>query len=439
MLDTLVHNATVVTADPDFTVFRDAVVGVRGGRIERVEALPAGEALPRAKETVDAGGGLVLPGLVNTHTHLPMSLFRGLADDLPLQRWLTEHIFPAEAEHLDPDSVRLGAALAAAELLLGGTTTCCDGYFFETDAAEAVDRIGLRAVLGQGVVDFPAPGVPDPARNVDHAEDFVRRWKSAAGRIRPSIFCHSPYTCSAETLVAAKRAARRHGVLFQIHVAETRSEVDRLRSDQGLSPVAYLDRLGVLDAQTLVVHGVWLDGPDIDLLAARGCPVSHNPQSNMKLAAGVAPVARMLQAGIRVGLGTDGCASNNDQDLFAEMDTAAKLHKAVLLDPTVLGAEQVLAMATREGARAIGWGDEIGSIEVGKAADLTLVDVGAPHLMPMYRPASHLVYTAKGSDVRDVMVGGCFVVRDRRLLTVDVEELMDRVAVRCRTIGTSLD
>jgi 5-methylthioadenosine/S-adenosylhomocysteine deaminase len=225
--------------------------------------------------------------------------------------------------------------------------------------------------------------------------------------------------------------------LFQIHVAETRMEADQIRAEHNLSPVAYLDRLGVLDADTLIVHGVWLDGEDIDLLAARGCPVSHNPQSNMKLASGVAPVAKMLQAGIRVGLGTDGCASNNDLDLFAEMDTAAKLHKAVLLDPTVLGAEQVLAMATCNGARAIGWGDEIGSVEVGKAADLIVLDTAAPHLMPMYRPVSHLVYAARGSDVRDVMVGGRFVVRDRKLLTADVEELMDRVAVRCRTIGTS--
>ncbi|MGD8368330.1 MAG: amidohydrolase [Desulfobacterales bacterium] len=437
MLDTLFHNATVVTAAADFAVFQEALVGVRAGRIERIETAPVGATLPRAKETVDAGGGLILPGLVNTHTHLPMSLFRGLADDLPLQQWLSEHIFPAEAKHIDPEAVRLGASLAAAELLLSGTTTCCDGYFYETEAAEAVERMGLRAVMGQGVIDFPAPGVPDPSRNIDHAEDFLRRWKNAADRIRPSIFCHSPYTCSSATLIAAKKAASRHGVLFQIHVAETRMEADQIRAEHNLSPVAYLDRLGVLDADTLIVHGVWLDGEDIDLLAARGCPVSHNPQSNMKLASGVAPVAKMLQAGIRVGLGTDGCASNNDLDLFAEMDTAAKLHKAVLLDPTVLGAEQVLAMATCNGARAIGWGDEIGSVEVGKAADLIVLDTAAPHLMPMYRPVSHLVYAARGSDVRDVMVGGRFVVRDRKLLTADVEELMDRVAVRCRTIGTS--
>jgi 5-methylthioadenosine/S-adenosylhomocysteine deaminase len=435
MLDVLFHHATVVTADPAFSIHRDGLVGVSEGKIARVGPVDPRRGLPRAVETVDAGGGLVLPGLVNTHTHLPMALFRGLADDLPLDRWLNEYIFPAEAQHVDPETVRLAATLSAAELLLSGTTTCCDGYFLENHAAEAISAVGLRAVLGQGVIDFPAPGVPDPARNVAHAAAFVERWQRADSRIRPSIFCHSPYTCSAATLAAAKEVARRHGVLFQIHVAETRAETEQLQADQGLSPVAFLDRLGVLDADTLVVHGVWLDPADIDTLAARGCPVSHNPQSNMKLASGIAPVPQMLAAGICVGLGTDGCASNNDLDLFAEMDTAAKLHKVHTLDPTVIGAEQVLKMATADGARAVGLGREVGSISVGKAADIVVVDTAVPHLSPMYRAASHLVYAAKGGDVRDVMVGGRFVVRDRKLLTVDVEALMDRVADRCRRIA----
>ena len=435
MLDVLFHHATVVTVDPAFSIHQDGLVGVSEGKIARVGPADPRRGLPPAAETVDAGGGLILPGLVNTHTHLPMALFRGLADDLPLERWLNEHIFPAEARHVEPETVRLAATLSAAELLLAGTTTCCDGYFLETHTAEAVSAVGLRAVLGQGIIDFPAPGVPDPARNVAHAAAFVERWQHADSRIRPSIFCHSPYTCSADTLAAAKKAARRHGVLFQIHVAETRAETEQVRAEHGLSPVAFLDRLGILDADTLVVHGVWLDPADIDTLAARGCPVSHNPQSNMKLASGIAPVPEMLAAGVCVGLGTDGCASNNDLDLFAEMDTAAKLHKVHTLDPTVLAAEQVLKMATVDGARAVGIGTEVGSLAVGKAADIVVVDTAVPHLSPMYRPASHLVYAAKGGDVKDVMVGGRFVVRDRTLLTVDVEELMDRVGERCRNIG----
>jgi 5-methylthioadenosine/S-adenosylhomocysteine deaminase len=438
MLDVLFHNARVVSPAPDSAqtgIIEDGIVGVREGRIAELGPRDPGARLPAAAKTVDAKGGILMPGLVNTHTHLPMALFRGLADDLPLHTWLNEHIFPAEARHVNPESVRLGAMLACAELLLSGTTTCCDGYFLESFVAEAVADAGLRAVLGQGVIDFPAPGVPDPARNVSVAEDFLEQWGGAHARIHPSVFCHAPYTCSEKTLTSAKKAARRRGALFQIHVSETRSEVEQMRVDHGLSPVAYLDRLGILDEDTLVVHGVWVDEEDIRILAETGCPVSHNPQSNMKLASGIAPVPKMLDAGICVGLGTDGCASNNDLDLFSEMDTAAKLHKVSTLDPTVLGADQVLKMATIDGAKALGLGAEVGSIEIGKQADLVVVDTDAPHLMPMYRAVSHLVYAAKGADVKDVMIDGRFVVRDRRLLTVDLKDLLDRVSARCRGIG----
>ncbi len=438
MFDVLFHHARLVNPATDMSetgIVEDGIVGVRGGRIAEVGPRTAGDRLPAAVETVDAGGGILMPGLVNTHTHLPMALFRGLADDLPLRTWLNEHIFPAEARHVDPESVRLGAMLACAELLLSGTTTCCDGYFLEAFVAEAAAEAGIRAVLGQGIIDFPAPGAPDPARNVSIAEDFVGKWVGVHDRIRPSVFCHAPYTCSKKTLISAKDAARRHGVLFQIHAAETRSEVEQMRDEHGLSPVAYLDRLGILDEDTLVVHGVWVDEDDIRVLAKRGCPVSHNPQSNMKLASGIAPVPKMLDAGICVGLGTDGCASNNDLDLFSEMDTAAKLHKVSTLDPTVLNADQVLKMATIEGAKALGLADEIGSLAIGKRADLVVVDTNSPHLIPLYRAVSHLVYAARGSDVKDVMVDGRFAVRDRRLLTVDLEDLMDRVSARCRGIG----
>jgi len=438
MFDVLFHNALVVRPAPDTReagIIEDGIVGVRGGRIAELGPKDPAARLPSAAETVDAKGKILIPGLVNTHTHLPMALFRGLADDLPLETWLNEHIFPAEARHVNPESVRLGAMLACAELLLSGTTTCCDGYFLESYVAEAVADAGLRAVLGQGVIDFPAPGVPDPARNVSVAEDFVGKWGGAHPRIHPSVFCHAPYTCSERTLTSAKEAARRHGVLFQIHVAETRSEVEQMHADHGLSPVAYLDRLGILDEDTLVVHGVWVDEEDIRILAETGCPVSHNPQSNMKLASGIAPVPKMLDAGICVGLGTDGCASNNDLDLFSEMDTAAKLHKVSTLDPTVLSADQVLKMATIDGAKALGLGEEIGSLEIGKRADLVIVDTDAPHMIPLYRAVSHLVYAARGADVKDVMIDGRFVVRDRRLLTVDLKDLLDRVSARCRRIG----
>jgi 5-methylthioadenosine/S-adenosylhomocysteine deaminase len=281
--------------------------------------------------------------------------------------------------------------------------------------------------LAQGVIDYPAPGVPDPADNIRHAEQYARRWLRRNDRITPSIFCHAPYTCSDATLTAAKAAADELGLLFQVHAAETRTERDQSVKDKGLSPIAHLDRLGILDPQTLMAHCVWVDDEDVAIMAQRGCMVAHCPESNMKLAAGVAPVARMRAAGITVGLGTDGCASNNNLDLFGEMGMAAKLHKVVNGDPTTLDAATVLQMATLDAARAIGLDACTGSLEAGKQADIVVLDTRAPHLTPMYQPTSHLVYAAGGADVRHVFVAGRQVVRDRRLTTLDVDEVLDQV------------
>lgn len=423
-LDTLIHNGTIVTVNPGFDIIEDGLVGVKGGIITRVEKRLPDAPLPDTVDILDARGGLILPGLVNTHTHLPMTLFRGLADDLPLETWLNEHIFPAESRFIDPASVRLGTRLACAEMLLSGTTTFCDGYFYETEVAGVVHSCGMRAILGQGVIDFPAPGVPDPAQNVACAMRFVEEWLDASPLIHPSIFCHSPYTCSENTLRKSKQAAADRNILFQIHVAETEGERSRTIQETGDSPVRYLDRLEVLDSRTLSVHCVWLDDEDIAQMARRETAVAHCPESSMKLAAGIAPVPGLQKAGITVGLGTDGCASNNNHDLFTEMDTAAKLHKVCQGDPSVMDARTVLRMATIDGARAVGLADRIGSIETGKQADLIVVDTDRPHLVPMFNPVSHLVYAVNGSDVRDVMVGGSWLVRQRRLETVDAGAVM---------------
>jgi 5-methylthioadenosine/S-adenosylhomocysteine deaminase len=421
--DCLITNGLVVTMDAAGTCFTPGAVAVKGDRIEAVGAVSDLQG-GAAAEIVDARGGLILPGLINCHTHLPMSLFRGLADDLPLEQWLHEHIFPAEAGYIDPASVRLGARLSLAEMLLGGTTTCCDGYFLAHDVAETVEAVGLRAIIGQGVIDFPAPGVPDPGLRIKVAESFAQRWLDRCSLIQPSIFCHAPYTCSDETLQAAKRTADNLGLFFQIHVAETRTEADECRRTHGCSPVGHLDRLGVLDQKTLLVHAVWLDPEDIGTIADSGARVVHCPESNMKLASGIAPVPELLAAGVVVGLGTDGCASNNDLDLWSEMDMTAKLHKVRQLDPTVMDAGTVLKMATSEGARALGLEREIGSLEPGKQADLIVIDSRRPHLTPLYHPHSHLVYAVQAADVRHVMVAGRMLVRDRRLQTVDLEALL---------------
>lgn len=435
--DIVIHNGLIITVNSDFDIIENGVVCIKEGKLDRIEARAEDKPLPEAEEIIDANGGIIMPGLVNTHTHLPMTLFRGLADDLPLLVWLNEYIFPAEGKHINSESVKLGALLACAEMLLSGTTTCCDGYFLEDDVASAVNKSGIRGVLGQGVIDFPAPGVPDPSNNIRNAAGFVEKWQDVSPLITPSIFCHSPYTCSEETLKKAKAASDSKGILFQIHAAETKSEYIRIQTEQHTTPVKYLDRIGILDENTLIVHSIWLDDDDIEIIAKRRSKVSHNPQSNMKLASGIAPVPSLLNAGVTVGLGTDGCASNNDLDLFREMDTAAKLHKVNLLDPTVMDARTVLKMATIDGAKAIGLDKDIGSLEAGKQADVIIIDTQKPHLVPMYNPVSHIIYAVQGSDIQDVMVAGRILVRDRNLLTIDLEDTLKKIAAISRIIRES--
>lgn len=430
----LIEGGTVVTMDPGRRIIENGAVLVRGDRILSVGTSPELRKDFTGK-VLETGGCVVMPGLVNAHTHLPMSLFRGLADDLPLMVWLNEHMFKAEAAHIRPETAYLGSLLSCAELLLSGVTCCCDGYFHEEDVARAVSESGLRGILAQGVIDYPAPGVPDPSENVEVAVRFVRSLQGRYSAVVPSIFCHSPYTCSAATLKKAKQAARDLGVLFQIHVAETEGEKALIPENKGFSPVAYLEDLGILDDRTLLVHAVAVTPRDLEIIGKSGASVVHVPESNMKLASGVAPVPDMLAAGIIVALGTDGSASNNDLDMFGEMGSAARLHKVIRKDPTVMDAETVLRMATCGGARALGLGDVTGSLEPGKKADLIVVDMKKPHLTPVYSPVSHLVYSAKGSDVRDVMVDGRMVVENRRLITVDVDSLMEKATVFSRQVG----
>jgi 5-methylthioadenosine/S-adenosylhomocysteine deaminase len=364
---------------------------------------------------------------VNTHTHLPMTLFRGMADDLPLGRWLNEFIFPSEAKHIQPESVRWGTLLACCEMLLSGTTTCCDGYFFENHVACAFQESFMRGILAQGIIDFPAPGVPIPDNNVDEAIKFVEKWNQKSPLIRPSIFCHSPYTCSEKTLKKAKKAALDTDVLFQVHVSETSRERQDCERQHGLSPVRFLEKLGILDKNTLLVHAVWIDDTDLEVIYKTGASISHVPESNMKLASGIAPLPKMLNAGITAGIGTDGCASNNTLDLFLTMDICAKLHKVSTLDPTTVNARTVLEMATISGAKSIGLSDITGSLEIGKAADIIIIDTRKPHLTPIYSPGSHLVYSVNGSDVTDVLIAGKHVVKKRQITTLNTDKIIEHV------------
>jgi len=440
-LDILIQGGRLLTFAEDNAIIEDPLIGIRDGEILFIEEAHAPlVSLYAPKEIIHAEGSVILPGLVNTHTHVPMVFFRGLADDLPLMDWLNNHIFPAERKYVNREMVYAGALLGIAEMLLSGTTTFCDGYFYESSVAQAAHESGIRCVPGMGFLDVDVEHVAEAEieRHLQAAEKFLSKWLPEKPMITPALFCHSPYTCSPQTIRAIKEVARRHAVPFLIHLAETRDEKEIIKDRYGYTPVNYLDSLGVLDDMTVAVHCNWLDEEEIACLAANRVKVSHNPQSNMKLATGVGPIPEMLAAGIDVGLGTDGCASNNDHDMFGEMDSAAKLHKVIKKDPSIMDARTVLTMATMGGARVLGLDHLIGSIEIGKKADLIVVDLKKPHLTPVYNVCSQLVYAASGADVQTSIINGKIVMKDRRLLTVDLEEVMDTVIKIAHDIKHSL-
>jgi 5-methylthioadenosine/S-adenosylhomocysteine deaminase len=437
-LDLLVRGGLLLTMSGEPAVIENPVVGIRDGKITFIsqkDLFP--ENTYFAEKIIDTHNTLVMPGLVNTHTHLAMTCFRGLADDLPLMAWLNEHIFPAEARHVSPEMVYACSLLAMAEMILSGTTTFCDGYFFVDQVARAARDSGMRAVVSQGFIDFPTPDTPDISRQMETVERLLSSWQNSSPLIRPALFCHSPYTCSPGTLVRIKEAARRADILYVIHLSETREEVSLIQERFGKRPTMHLHDLGVLDSQTLAAHCVWLDEEEQAILAKHNVRVSHSPQSNMKLAAGIAPVPAMQAGGITVALGTDGSASNNDLDLFQEMDTAAKIHKVALMDPTVMDARRVVGMATVDGARALGLEDRIGTLEVGKAADLIILDLNQPHLTPMYNPFSHLVYAVTGADVITTIINGKVVMENRKLCHLDLETIMNEVRKIAKKIKDS--
>jgi 5-methylthioadenosine/S-adenosylhomocysteine deaminase len=417
-VDLVVTNATLVTMDPARRVIPGGAVAVDAGHIAAVGTAAEIAATHAGRETLDAQGGIVLPGLVNAHTHAPMVLFRGVADDLKLMDWLQKYIFPAEAKNVTAEFVTAGTRLAALEMIRSGTTTFVDMYYFEDQVAEVAKAAGIRSVAGSTVIDFPAPDNKTREEALAYAERFIRRWKGDP-LVVPALAPHSTYIGSPETLRAADALSRREGVPLLIHLQESPDEQRTIRERYAKSSTEHLRDLGLLRKGVLGAHGVWLDAEDRRILLAHDVGVAHCPQSNMKLSSGAAPVREMLAEGVRLGLGTDGAASNNDLDMFEEMLTAALLSKHASGDPTAAPAPKVLEMATLGGARALGMEDSLGSLEPGKRADLVVVDVGAPRLHPMFDPVSHLVYAAKGADVRHSVIEGRVVMRDRKVLTLD--------------------
>lgn len=393
-------------------------VAVKGGRVVAVGTSAEMDLNYSSPQVIDASGKVVIPGLINGHTHVPMTLFRGIADDLDLQEWLTKYIFPAEAKNVTEDFVRVGTRLGLAEMIRSGTTTYCDMYYFEDAIADETFKAGMRGVLGETVIDFPVADNKTNAEAMAYVERFVNHWKGNS-LIVAAIAPHAPYTVSEQHLKAARAFSDRTGAPIVIHISETKREVDDSIKDKGASPVDYLNRFGFLNEKVIAAHMVWPTAEELGLLKKLGVGVVHNPQSNMKLASGVAPVPEMLKQDMPVGLGTDGAASNNDLNLWEEMDTAAKLHKLISRDPKVVSAQQAFEMATIRGARALHLEKEIGSIEKGKRADLVLVDLDDLNQTPYYNIYSDLVYSAKAGDVRTVIVEGRVLMRDRRLLTLN--------------------
>ncbi len=433
-VDLIVNGDYVVTFDGDLTVIEDGAVAVHEGIIVAVGPAAEINAAFRAHESLDGAQRVVMPGLVNGHSHAAMTLLRGVADDLALMDWLTNYIFPAEVEFVDAEFVRIGTELACWEMLRGGTTTFVDMYYYPDTIADVVERCGMRALISATVIDQRSPDAESAADSIGKGVGFIDRWKGRNSRITPIFGPHANYTLDASQLRETRAAALERGVPISIHLSESPYEVQYSKDTYGATSIEMLDGIGFFEGPTIAAHVVWPTDDEIPILRDRQVGVIHNPTSNMKIASGIAPVAKMLAAGVRVGLGTDGAASNNDLDMWEEMRLAALLQKVDRMDPEVLPAETVLGMATIGGATAIGLGDQVGSLEVGKRADLIQVAFDDVHHVPTFDVISHLVYVTDEQDVAAVVVDGKLLLRDGKFLTLDT----DRIAAEANALAARI-
>ena len=437
-VDLIVSGGMVVTMDGPRRIFQDGSLAVKGDAIVAVGPRAEVEGRYHGAQTIDARGRLVLPGFINGHTHVPMTLFRGLHDDVTLHDWLYKYIFPAEAKNVNEEFVRWGTRLAAAEQIRAGVTTFADMYYFEDVVAEETKAAGMRGVLGETFIDFPAPDNKSNAEMLAYTEKFLKKWQGDA-LIHAAPAPHSIYTCSQKTIQDAAALARKYHAPLLMHVAEMKKEWEDSEKANGMSPVQYLEKIGVLGPDLVAAHCIFVDEADRKLLAERQVGCVHNPSSNMMIASGVAPVAEMRTAGVAVGLGTDGPAgSNNDLDLMEEIDLAAKLAKISKMDPLALNARAVVEMATIDGARALHMEKEIGSLEVGKKADFISIRLDEPNAVPMYDVYAQIAYSLKGSDVETVVIGGRVVMRERKLLTVDEPRVLEKAREYGKSVKRSL-
>ncbi|MEW6259672.1 MAG: amidohydrolase [Thermodesulfobacteriota bacterium] len=431
-MDLLIEHATILTMDANLTTIEDGSIGIRGDRIAFIGSSFSGNLQTTAAKTIDARGGIVMPGLINSHTHAAMTLFRGLADDLPLMDWLNRYIFPVEAK-MDAEFVYTGTLLGCAEMILSGTTTFCDMYLFEQETARAAAKAGMRALVGEVLYDFPSPNYGSIENGFRYTQQLIDTWKGHP-LISVAVEPHALYTCSPDLLKEANAIALRNGVPLIMHVAETLSELETIQERYGKKPFGHMEAMEICGEHVIADHCTHLDPDEMDRIQRHGIRVVTNPESNMKLAVGNGLIPELIERGIIVGLGTDGAASNNDLDMFSEMSTLAKIHKVSRMDPTVMDAVTVLRCATSDGARALGMADSIGSLEVGKKADLIVIDTDQPHLTPIYNPYSHLVYCVSGADVIHSIIDGRLVMENRSLLTLDLAEVMDSVRTQAQRV-----
>jgi len=439
LIDMIVKGDYVVSMDEAGTIFEDGAVAIDDGVIIAIG--PADEITGdySAIEALDGDHRIVLPGLVNGHSHAAMTLLRGVADDLALMDWLNNYIFPAEVQFVDPEFVRIGTELACWEMIRGGTTTFVDMYYYPDTIAEVVDGCGMRALISATVIDQRSPDAENAGDSIDKGNGFIERWQGKNDRIMPIFGPHANYTLNAEQLKATRAAAMKFGVPISIHLSESPFEVQYAQDTYGTTSINMLDSIGFFEGPTIAAHVVWPMKEEVPILAERKVGVIHNPTSNMKIASGIAPITEMLEAGVRVGIGTDGAASNNDLDMWEEMRLASLLQKVDRMDPEALSATTVLTMATHGGATAIGLGDSIGSLEVGKKADLLQVAFDDVHHVPTYDVVSHLVFVTDEQDVASVVVDGKLLMREGEMLTIDTERVTAEATALAARIQAALN
>jgi 5-methylthioadenosine/S-adenosylhomocysteine deaminase len=435
--DIIIEGGTLLTMVEGDVPLENTSIFIKKDRI--IDIRPTGSyPRPSGVEIVNAEKCIIMPGLINGHCHTAMTIFRGYADDLPLKEWLFKKIFPAEAAYATPENVYWGSLLGCLEMIASGTTSFIEGYFNQDGTMAAARESGLRAIISQGIIDFPAPGIPDPGDNLNKGREFIEKYLHFSELLTPGVFCHSPVTCSVKTLIKAMEISMEHSLPMQIHLSETLEEVGDIIRRTGKRPAAFLNDIGILNSSLIAAHSIHLVDEEIDLLFMKGVRLVHTPESNMKLASGVARMSDIINRGIRPGIGTDGCASNNNLDLLKEMDCAAKLGKVFTNNPVNMSAATVLKMATSWGAEVMGLKNKIGTIEMGKKADIIVVDADQPHMTPLYNPVSTVVYSANGGDVKDTIVNGKILMKDRRFLTLDQKTILERVWAISEGIKSSM-